>query len=69
MILINEIKGYMARDGITQKELAEMLGISIRTLSYRFENKNFEADEMYKMIKIFKIENPSAIFFADEVMR
>ena len=67
MILVNEIKGRMVAKGITHEELAKSLGISKKTLYLKFKRGIFGSDEMFKMIEVLDIENPSAIFFSKEV--
>lgn len=67
MILVNEIKGRMVAKGITHEELAKILGISKKTLYLKFKRGIFGSDEMFKMIEVLDIENPSAIFFSKEV--
>ena len=64
MVNVNEIKAYMAREGVTQKELAKALNISERTLSRKFNNGVFGSDEMELMITRLKIKKPAEIFFA-----
>ncbi len=67
MIDVASLKAEMARYNITQKELAEHIGISQRTLSNKLKKGVFGSDEMEKMIEILKIHDPASIFFADSV--
>lgn len=63
----NRFRAQLALRGVTLKELAEMLGISEPTV-YRKINRNgdFAREEIEKMIRLLRIENPMHIFFADE---
>lgn len=63
----NRFRAQLALRGVTLKELAEMLGISEPTV-YRKINRNgdFAREEIEKMIRILRIENPMHIFFSDE---
>lgn len=63
----NRFRAQLALRGVTLKELAEMLGISEPTV-YRKLNRNgdFTREEIEKMIRFLRIENPMYIFFADE---
>lgn len=57
----------MARNGYNQKQLAKMLGISEKTFISRMRKGVFGTDEALILIKELHIQNPSAIFFANEV--
>ena len=61
------LKAEMARNGITQKELANKIGISEKTFISRMKRGVFGTDEAEIIIGALSIENPQAIFFANEV--
>jgi transcriptional regulator with XRE-family HTH domain len=63
----NALRAEMVRHGVTQKELSEMIGMSEKTFSLRMKKGAFGTDEAEKMIKILKITDPAAIFFANVV--
>lgn len=65
MIQVNEIKGFMARDGITTETLAKELNMTPKTLRNRMKRGEFTNFEIEKMIDLFGIEDPVRIFFAD----
>lgn len=67
MILVNNLRAMMVQKGYTQSDIAKMLGISDNTLTSRLKRGVFNSDEMYKLIDILDIKNPSEIFFAKEV--
>lgn len=66
MLNVNALKAEIVRNGLTQTELAEMLGIAPITFGRKLKNSAFGIDEAYRMIKLLNIEHPSEIFFADE---
>jgi transcriptional regulator with XRE-family HTH domain len=66
MILVNELKGRITANGYNQTQIASMLGITPKTFTLKMQKGVFGSDEIEKMIKILKIEDPVKIFFADE---
>lgn len=64
MVLTNEIKGKMVARGLTQKQLAEKLEMSERTLANKLTKGVFTTTDVEKLIDVLKIENPMEIFFA-----
>ena len=64
MVLTNEIKGKMVARGFTQKQLAEKLEMSERTLANKLTKGLFTTTEVEKLIYFLKIVNPMVIFFA-----
>ena len=62
-----ELKAVIVRKGMKQIEVAKKMGMSRKTWFDRMSKKKFDSDEMYKLIQILDIENPTPIFFADEV--
>lgn len=67
MVLTNEIRGKMVARGFTQKQLAEKLEISERTLANKLTKGVFTTTDVEKLIDILKIDNPMEIFFAKKV--
>ena len=65
MVKINEIRACMARNQITQKQLAQELHISENTMTEKMKTGNFGLEEAKLMIELLDIKNPSEIFFAD----
>ncbi|SFI19425.1 regulatory protein, Fis family [Pseudobutyrivibrio sp. OR37] len=66
MIKTNELRGRFAAKGYSQKEIADMLGISTKTLYLKMKSGIFGSDEIQIMIDKLEIENPMDIFFAHE---
>ena len=66
MILVNELKGRIIANGLTQAQMAKMLGITPKTFTLKMQKGVFGSDEIAKMITVLKIDDPIKIFFADE---
>lgn len=67
MIAVRKLRGIMAEQGISQKKLANELGISAKTFYNKMQKGVFGTDEAEKLIEILKIENPADIFFTNKV--
>jgi predicted transcriptional regulator len=61
----DSLKAEIVRNGLTQKDVAKMIGISEKTFISRMKKGYFGTNEAEIMIRELKIENPSRIFFAD----
>ena len=66
MIDVASLRAEMTRYGITQKKLAESIGISPRTFSNKMKKGVFGSDEIEQMIQILKIKDPMSIFFCSD---
>lgn len=64
MILTNELRGIIAAKGFSQKEIANLIGISDKTFYLKMKRGVFGSDEIEHMIKILEIKDPTRIFFA-----
>ena len=67
MVNVNEIKVQMIRKKMTAQDVYTRLGISKKMWYDRMSKGRFNSDEMYALIKILDIDDPSAIFFAENV--
>ena len=63
----NALRAEMARNGVTQKELAKTVGISEKTFILKMKKGVFGTDEAQIIIDTLGIRNPSEIFFASRV--
>jgi transcriptional regulator with XRE-family HTH domain len=63
----NALKAEIVRNGLTQKDVAEMIGVSEKTFISRMHRGVFGTDEVEIMIKCLGIKNPVDIFFAGKV--
>ena len=53
--------------GMTQIQVAKMIGMSARTFRYKLKKGVFNNTEIQKLIKVLDIKDPMRIFFADDV--
>ena len=67
MIRVNELKGQIVSCGLTQKDVANRLGISDRAFRNRLKKGIFTNNEIQIMIELLDIKNPMDIFFAPNV--
>ncbi len=66
MIKINELKGIIAKSGLSQSDVAIKIGITPKTFYEKMKKGVFGSDEIQIMIDELHIEDPIAIFFAKE---
>lgn len=67
LILTNELRGLIVKNNLTQKQLAEELGMSKKTFYLKMKKGVFGSDDIEKMIDILQIEDPISVFFAKKV--
>ena len=67
MIDRNALRAEIVRNGLTQKDVAKMIGISEKTFIARMNRGAFGTDEAEIMIRELKIKTPAKIFFANQV--
>ncbi len=65
MIRSDELRGIIAKRGLTQSKVARIIGITPKTFYEKMKTGVFGSDEIQIMINELKIENPIDIFFAD----
>ena len=60
------LQAQMVLMGMNGKDISEELGINESTFYRKMNNDgDFSRDEIERLIKLLKIEDPMAIFFAD----
>ena len=63
---MNLLKGAIASNGITQKELAKIIGMSNNSLSRKIQGqREFTLGEVVSICKALNISEPADIFFND----
>ena len=65
MIDRNELKGVIAKNGMSQSSVAKVLGITPKTFYEKMKIGVFGSDEIQIMIDELHIDNPIEIFFAE----
>ena len=64
----NKLREKIYEKGMTQREVAEKIGISFQSLSYKMNNKiEFRASEMEKLCKILDIKDKDSYFFCSQI--
>lgn len=66
MIKTNELRGIIAKNGLSQTDVAKMIGVTPKTFYEKMKNGVFGSDEIQIMIDELHIDNPMPIFFAHE---
>lgn len=66
MIKTNELRGIIAKNGLSQTDVAKMIGITPKTFYEKMKIGIFGSDEIQIMIDNLNIADPMSIFFARE---
>lgn len=66
MIKTNELRGIIAKNGLSQTDVAKMIGVTPKTFYEKMKNGVFGSDEIQIMIDELHIDDPRPIFFAHE---
>ena len=66
MIKTDDLRGIIVKNGLSQTDVAKMIGITPKTFYEKMKNGVFGSDEIQIMIDELHIENPMPIFFAKE---
>jgi IS30 family transposase len=64
VIDVNKLRGAIAENRLTNRELAKRLNMTDNTFYRKMKRGVFDSDEMEAMIGILHIQDPMAIFFA-----
>ena len=64
MIKTDELRGEIAKNGLSQSDVAKMIGVTPKTFYEKMKNGVFGSDEIEIMIEKLNIKDPMAIFFA-----
>ena len=67
MVNTSRLKGIIAENNTSQREVALKLGMYPETFYRKMKRGIFDSDEIEEMIKILNIEDPVAIFFNNQV--
>jgi len=65
MIDTKRLRGIIYERGLSQRKVAQSIGITEKTFYEKMKKGVFDSDEMQQMIDILDIENPAEIFFAN----
>ena len=67
MIATEKLRGIIAEQGLSQRQVAKQLGMTEKTFYAKMKKGVFGTDEVDQMIALLGIENPAEIFFAQKV--
>ena len=67
MIDTNSLRGIIAKNGLSQCDVAKKLGMAPKTFYLKMKTGVFGSDEIEEMIVMLNIPNPMEIFFAQKV--
>lgn len=67
MVATDKLRGVIRERGLSQREVAERLGISEKTFYNKMKKGVFGTDEAESLVYLLKIKDPASIFFAQEV--
>ena len=62
MIKTDELRGIIAKNGLSQTDVAKMIGVTPKTFYEKMKNGVFGSDEIQIMIDELHIDNPMPIF-------
>ena len=68
MIQTDELKGIIAKRGLSQAKVAKMLGITPKTFYEKMKAGVFGSDEIQIMIDNLNIEDPVDIFLQNKYL-
>jgi len=63
MININVLRGKISEKGLSQRKVAQTLGMTPKTFYSKMKRGVFDSDEIDEMIKLLDITDPVPIFF------
>ena len=66
MIKTDELRGIIAKNGLSQSAMALKIGITPKTFYEKMKLGVFGSDEIQIMIDEHHIDDPASIFFAKE---
>ena len=67
MIDVNKLRGKMAEKGRSGLDMAKVIRKTPKTFYTKMKAGVFDSDEIEAIVKDLEIEDPMAIFFAEEV--
>lgn len=66
MIRTDELRGIIAKNGLSQSDVALKIGITPKTFYEKMKNGIFGSNEIQIMIDELHIDDPVSIFFANK---
>ena len=66
MVAVDKLRGIIAERGMTQRQVAQYLGISDKTFYNKMQKGVFVTDEVEELVKLLCIPNQVDIFLAQK---
>ncbi len=66
MVATDKLRGIIVERGLSQRKMADLLGMTEKTFYTKMKNGVFGTDEAAKMVELLDITDPAEIFFATE---
>ena len=67
MIDTAKLRGKIVEKGLTQQDVAYLIGKTPKTFYRKMKKGVFDSDEITTMFEALSIDNPTEIFFANKV--
>lgn len=68
MIDVNKLRGKFVEKGYdTQEKQANVIGMSTKTLQNKLKRGVFNSNEIFKIMEILKLDDPTPIFFVKNI--
>lgn len=64
MIAVDKLRGIIAERGMSQRQVAQSLGMNEKTFYMKMRKGVFGTDEVEKMVELLAISDPVDIFLA-----
>ena len=69
MIRTDELRGVIAKNGLSQSDVAAKIGVTPKTFYEKMKNGVFGSDEIQIMIDELHIDDPMAIFLLNSNLK
>ena len=63
---VAKLRGIISERGMSQKSVAQAIGMSEKTFYLKMKKGVFGTDEVEKMVRLLDIENPAEIFLSKQ---
>lgn len=64
MVATDKLRGIIAERGMSQRQVAKLLGLNEKTFYSKMQKGVFGTDEVEQMVELLSIPNPVDIFLA-----
>lgn len=64
MVATDKLRGIIAERGMSQRQVAKLLGMNEKTFYSKMQKGVFGTDEVEQMVELLSIPNPADIFLA-----